>query len=255
MTEKFRTVTARGWTWLVAADATGVLGYAYFTQFRDRSAYRFTAEDSIYVREDVRGQGVGKALVAQLVEAATRAGFRQMIAVIGDFSECRFGWRACQSRFPAGRDAPRRRAEIRPVAGRCLHAATAWVRQRRHHGLTRKHHAVAQACNGIVLPYRVHLLLTDARHNPTHDLDRFPCRLYRQRGATRPWPGSAGARRRRPAEASGSATTAIVILGIVRWRVRRTPVRPGPAARLIARPVGLTCCASSTVHPDTDPTG
>jgi L-amino acid N-acyltransferase YncA len=84
MTEKFRTVTARGWTWLVAADATGVLGYAYFTQFRDRSAYRFTAEDSIYVREDVRGQGVGKALVAQLVEAATRAGFRQMIAVIGD---------------------------------------------------------------------------------------------------------------------------------------------------------------------------
>ena len=84
MTEKFRTVTARGWTWLVAADATGVRGYAYFTQFRDRSAYRFTAEDSIYVREDVRGQGVGKALVAQLVEAATRAGFRQMIAVIGD---------------------------------------------------------------------------------------------------------------------------------------------------------------------------
>ncbi len=53
-------------------------------QFRDRSAYRFTAEDSIYVREDVRGQGVGKALVARLVDAATQAGFRQMIAVIGD---------------------------------------------------------------------------------------------------------------------------------------------------------------------------
>jgi len=84
MTERFRMVAARGWTWLVAADATGVLGYAYFTQFRDRSAYRFTAEDSIYVREDVRGQGVGKALVAQLVEAAAQAGFRQMIAVIGD---------------------------------------------------------------------------------------------------------------------------------------------------------------------------
>lgn len=87
MTERFRMVSARGWTWLVAADATGVLGFAYFTQFRDRSAYRFTAEDSIYVREDVRGQGVGKALVAQLVEAATRAGFRQMIAVIGDSAQ------------------------------------------------------------------------------------------------------------------------------------------------------------------------
>ena len=86
MTANFRTVTGRGWSWLVAVDATGVLGYAYFTQFRDRSAYRFTAEDSIYVREDVRGQGVGKALVARLIEAATQAGFRQMIAVIGDLA-------------------------------------------------------------------------------------------------------------------------------------------------------------------------
>ncbi len=84
MTERLHMVAARGWSWLVAVDSTGVLGYAYFTQFRDRSAYRFTAEDSIYVREDVRGQGVGKALVAQLVEAASQAGFRQMIAVIGD---------------------------------------------------------------------------------------------------------------------------------------------------------------------------
>lgn len=84
MRERFRAVAAHGWTWLVATDATGVLGYAYFTQFRDRSAYRFTAENSIYVREDVRGQGVGKALVAQLLDAATASGFRQMIAVIGD---------------------------------------------------------------------------------------------------------------------------------------------------------------------------
>jgi phosphinothricin acetyltransferase len=84
MGERFRHVAERGWAWLVAADATGVLGYAYFAQFRDRTAYRFTAEDSIYVREDVRGQGVGKALVAALLDAATADGFRQMIAVIGD---------------------------------------------------------------------------------------------------------------------------------------------------------------------------
>ena len=74
----------RGWDWLVATDATGVLGVAYYNQYRDRSAYRFTAEDSIYVREDVRGQGVGKALVSRLLEEAARKGFRQMIAVIGD---------------------------------------------------------------------------------------------------------------------------------------------------------------------------
>ena len=82
--ERFRKVTGRGWAWLVATDETGVLGYAYYTQFRDRSAYRYCVEDSVYVREDVRGQGVGKALVARLIEDATTQGMRQMIAVIGD---------------------------------------------------------------------------------------------------------------------------------------------------------------------------
>ncbi len=84
ITERFRAATGGGWVWLVATDATGVLGYAYYTQFRDRSAYRFAAENSVYIREDVRGQGVGKLLVSRLVEVAEARGFRQMIAVIGD---------------------------------------------------------------------------------------------------------------------------------------------------------------------------
>jgi L-amino acid N-acyltransferase YncA len=84
MAARFHNVVDQGWTWLVAIDTSGVLGYAYYTQFRDRSAYRFTVENSVYVRDDVRGQGVGKALVARLVEDATTRGFRQMIAVIGD---------------------------------------------------------------------------------------------------------------------------------------------------------------------------
>lgn len=75
---------AQGWDWLVAADETGVTGYAYYTQFRDRAAYRYTAENSIYVREDVIGQGVGKALVAALLDRARAQGFRHMVAVIGD---------------------------------------------------------------------------------------------------------------------------------------------------------------------------
>ena len=82
--ERFSKVVTHGWSWLVATDATGVLGFAYYTQFRDRSAYRYCAEDSVYVREDVRGQGVGKALVARLLEDAAASGMRQMIAVIGD---------------------------------------------------------------------------------------------------------------------------------------------------------------------------
>jgi L-amino acid N-acyltransferase YncA len=84
MAARFHEVVDRGYVWLVATDATGILGYGYYSPFRERSGYRFTVEDSIYVREDVRGQGVGKALVARLIELATVAGLRQMIAVIGD---------------------------------------------------------------------------------------------------------------------------------------------------------------------------
>jgi L-amino acid N-acyltransferase YncA len=84
MAGRFAKVVEHGWSWLVATDATGVLGYAYYTQFRDRTAYRFCVEDSVYVREDVRGQGVGKALVTRLIEDATARGARQMVAVIGD---------------------------------------------------------------------------------------------------------------------------------------------------------------------------
>jgi len=81
---RYRRIVDHGWRWLVAADDTGVLGYGYYSQFRERSAYRFCVEDSVYVRENVRGQGVGKSLVAALIDICTEAGMRQMIAVIGD---------------------------------------------------------------------------------------------------------------------------------------------------------------------------
>jgi L-amino acid N-acyltransferase YncA len=84
MTSRFHAITGRGWSYIAATDETGVVGYAYFSQLRDRSAYRYSAEDSIYVRDDVRGQGVGKALVARLLDEAEQCGFRQMFAVIGD---------------------------------------------------------------------------------------------------------------------------------------------------------------------------
>ncbi len=77
-----------GSPWLVAVlrqaqDERQVVGYAYASQFRDRPAYRFACENSIYVRHDLRGSGIGRALLAALIEAATRCGYRQMIAVIG----------------------------------------------------------------------------------------------------------------------------------------------------------------------------
>lgn len=84
MTRRMDRVLGSGWPWLVAEEADGtMLGYAYATQFRDRAAYRFVCEDSIYIRDAARGRGVGKALLAALIEACTAAGFRQMVAVIG----------------------------------------------------------------------------------------------------------------------------------------------------------------------------
>ncbi len=64
--------------------SSGVLGFGYYAQFRNRAAYRYAAEDSVYVRETVRGQGVGKAIVAALLAHAAAAGFTQMLALIGD---------------------------------------------------------------------------------------------------------------------------------------------------------------------------
>jgi phosphinothricin acetyltransferase len=75
---------AGGYTWLAARDATGVLGFAYYGPFRPRSAYHWTVEDSVYVRDDARGQGVGAALLTALLAEAEAAGFRQMFALIGD---------------------------------------------------------------------------------------------------------------------------------------------------------------------------
>ncbi len=84
MARRIAAVQDKGWPWLVAEEDGRILGFAYLAQFRPRSAYRFAGEDSVYVRDDIRGQGVGKALVAALLERAEAAGFRQVFAVIGD---------------------------------------------------------------------------------------------------------------------------------------------------------------------------
>lgn len=79
-------VIERGWPWLVAEEAGVVLGYAYAAQFRDRAAYAQTCENSVYVADTAQRRGVGAALLMALTETARAAGFREMIAVIGDGS-------------------------------------------------------------------------------------------------------------------------------------------------------------------------
>jgi L-amino acid N-acyltransferase YncA len=81
--DKIAAVTAKGWPFLAAERDGNVVGHAYATQFRDRAAYAHTCENSIYVADEMRGQGVGRALLSKLIGAARASGFEQMIAVIG----------------------------------------------------------------------------------------------------------------------------------------------------------------------------
>ena len=81
--DKIRRIAAAGWPFLVADLGGQLAGYAYVTQFRDRAAYRFTAEDSIYVHPGRMRRGVGKTLLEALIDRSAAHGFRTIIAVIG----------------------------------------------------------------------------------------------------------------------------------------------------------------------------
>ena len=79
-----RDVLRHGLPYLAAEQAGAVVGYCYAAPYRDRSAYRFTIEDSVYTDAARVGQGIGRALLARLIEVGEQGPWRQMIAVIGD---------------------------------------------------------------------------------------------------------------------------------------------------------------------------
>jgi phosphinothricin acetyltransferase len=81
---RFRDVTGRGLPYLVAEADGIVAGYGYCAPYRPRSAYRYALEDSIYVRPDMTGRGIGRRLLEGLIRRCEGLGYRQMIAVIGD---------------------------------------------------------------------------------------------------------------------------------------------------------------------------
>lgn len=84
MARRRETILAGGYPYLVAETDGALVGYAYASAYRPRLAYRSTVENSIYIAPDAQGRGVGAALLAALIAACATAGFRQMIAVIGD---------------------------------------------------------------------------------------------------------------------------------------------------------------------------
>ena len=77
-------VLSKGLPYLVVEDEGRVMGFAYCNWFKPRPAYRFSAEDSIYMASDAHRKGLGKALLAELCARTERAGVRKLLAVIGD---------------------------------------------------------------------------------------------------------------------------------------------------------------------------
>jgi phosphinothricin acetyltransferase len=84
MTSRRADVLGKGLPYLVMEDGGQVMGYAYCQWFKPRPAYRFSAEDSIYMHPDAAGRGLGKQLLAELVKQAEAVGVRKLLAVIGD---------------------------------------------------------------------------------------------------------------------------------------------------------------------------
>jgi L-amino acid N-acyltransferase YncA len=77
-------VLSKGLPYLVIEDESEILGFAYCNWFKPRPAYRFSAEDSIYLDSRAHGKGLGRLLLTELMTQAERAGVRKLIAVIGD---------------------------------------------------------------------------------------------------------------------------------------------------------------------------
>ena len=84
MRRRFDDVIAHGLPYLAVEVGGEVLGYGYCALYRTRSAYRYTLEDSVYVRQGSHGKGIGKAVLAELIARCTALNYRQIVAVIGD---------------------------------------------------------------------------------------------------------------------------------------------------------------------------
>jgi L-amino acid N-acyltransferase YncA len=68
--------------WIVCEEDQNLLGYAYAGTFRERLAYQWTTEATVYLRQDVRGRGVGKLLYTDLLKRLKQQGFVNVIGGI-----------------------------------------------------------------------------------------------------------------------------------------------------------------------------
>jgi phosphinothricin acetyltransferase len=82
---KFAYLTKLGMPFIVAASPNGqILGYALVSPWKQKKAYRFTVENSIYLGAASTGKGLGPVLMGELIARSKAAGLKEMIAVIAD---------------------------------------------------------------------------------------------------------------------------------------------------------------------------
>ena len=67
---------------IVAVLEGEVVGFASLSPYKERAAYRPTVEDSVYVRRDLGGRGIGKALLTAVIDLAAASGFHSVMARI-----------------------------------------------------------------------------------------------------------------------------------------------------------------------------
>ena len=84
MARRHAHVLGLGLPYLVAELDGTIAGYAYAGVYRERPAYRYTVENSVYVHHERIGKGIGRALLTALIAGCVQAGRRQIVAVIGD---------------------------------------------------------------------------------------------------------------------------------------------------------------------------
>ena len=79
--QRFYTITAQ-YPWLVWEEEGKILGYAYGSAPFERAAYRWCAEDSLYLHPDARRKGIGTKLLAALEDILKLQGYRTVYAII-----------------------------------------------------------------------------------------------------------------------------------------------------------------------------
>ena len=85
-TERFLQYTVK-YPWLVWEEAGCVVGYAYASPMAVRASYQWTADTSIYIKEDFHGGGIGRALYTALEEILRGLGYYNLLAIITEENE------------------------------------------------------------------------------------------------------------------------------------------------------------------------